>query len=151
MGYLISPRWIRMPKTQTRTRSKEKRNQQLDKTFITHYKSLGLKTAEDYIQWCAKNGFSRRIKKTARERALEKAKHARTANPLTRTNLSFRCSQNSSSCRNDSFRIRLETFVPCNISVTVRPSGLRSLGRSSRSNLVLEKIRSRSSLRLIPE
>ena len=85
LGDLNFPRWIRMPKTQTRSRSKDKRNQQLDKAFITHYKSLGLKTAEAYIQWCAKNGFSRRTKKTARERALEKEKHAhKTANPLTR-------------------------------------------------------------------
>ena len=111
-----------MPKTQTRSRSKDKRNQQLDKTFITHYKSLGLKTAEDYIQWCAKNGFSRRTKKTARERALEKEKHARTANPLTRIVADY-----SGMSRNE---LRDLIFSRTKFDLDDLPSDLKPLGRT---------------------
>lgn len=44
-----------------------------DANLLKHIESLGLKTINEYVEWCAQHGFSRRTKKHWKERLKERA------------------------------------------------------------------------------
>lgn len=54
-------------------KSKKDRTRDPDPDLLTHIQSLGLLCVEDYISWCAQNGFSRRTDKHWRLRLKERA------------------------------------------------------------------------------
>ncbi|HEV3263202.1 MAG TPA: hypothetical protein VG013_40580 [Gemmataceae bacterium] len=52
---------------------KKDRNNEPDPALLTHIRSLGLSTVEDYLGWCAQHGFSRRTDKHWRQRLKERS------------------------------------------------------------------------------
>src|SRR5262249_50727373 len=63
-----------------------------DPALLAHVAGLGLKTVDEYADWCARNGFSRRTDKTARQRLKERVFATRSAatDRLTRTKQQLR-------------------------------------------------------------
>src|ERR1700683_4328889 len=59
-------------------KAKKDRTSEPDHHLLKHIESLGLRTVEDYISWCAQHGFSRRTDKNWRQRLKERA-HANRA------------------------------------------------------------------------
>src|SRR5487761_1556275 len=43
--------------------------------LLAHIAALGLKTADDYTEWCSRHGFSRRLNKHWRQRLKERSFH----------------------------------------------------------------------------
>jgi hypothetical protein len=44
-----------------------------DQELLTHIHSLGLQAVEEYREWCAQNGLSRKLKKDWRQRSRERS------------------------------------------------------------------------------
>jgi len=62
---------------------KKDRTNELDPDLLTHIRSLGLSTVEEYRGWCAQNGFGRRTDKHWQLRVKERS-HANRAVALAR-------------------------------------------------------------------
>lgn len=60
------------------SRKKPKLSDEEDRDLINHFQGLGLETVDDYRDWCARNGFSTRLKKHWNDRCRERF-HARGA------------------------------------------------------------------------
>jgi hypothetical protein len=60
---------------------------ELDPELRPHLNALGLKSAQEYVDWCARNGFSTRLNKHWRERCRERyfAALPKVQRHLTRT------------------------------------------------------------------
>jgi hypothetical protein len=52
---------------------KKHRTDEPDPDLMTHIRSLGLSTVQDYVGWCAQHGFSRRTDKHWRVRLKERS------------------------------------------------------------------------------
>jgi hypothetical protein len=48
-------------------------NEKTDPDLLAHIAALGLKTTDDYTEWCARHGFSRRLNKHWRQRLKERS------------------------------------------------------------------------------
>ena len=52
---------------------KQERTNQPDPSLLTHIRSLGLSTVEEYAAWCAQHGFGRQMRKTWRQELKERS------------------------------------------------------------------------------
>ena len=61
-----------MARLDTIRKPKLDRDAELDPDLLAHIRSLGLATVDEYVDWCAKNGFSRRTNKHWKVRLKER-------------------------------------------------------------------------------
>jgi hypothetical protein len=54
------------------TRLGKKSVDESDPALLIHIKSLGLETVEEYVEWCVRHGFSRRLAKSSHQRLKER-------------------------------------------------------------------------------
>src|SRR5437763_4038029 len=61
-----------MPRNECTHKPKKDRTDEPNPDLLTHIRSLGLSTVEEYLGWCARHGFSRRTGKHWRIRLKER-------------------------------------------------------------------------------